>query len=579
MGESAPQASVSSDNGDAPVSPAVARTKPRSESMSQKSEDSQTAADFLRDQMQLEADAREALPYSIEHCTKPLGALRQSVFACLTCNPPPANPSDPYNAAGVCYACSVQCHGEHTLVEIFTKRNFTCDCGTTRYPKSSPCNLRINPATNTKGGVHSEEPDANNKYNQNFRNRFCGCECDYDPFQQKGTMFQCLGLGTHETGGCGEDWWHPGCVVGLGPKWYENMTTDKVKREVRDGETNGTLPTITEDSEAVPQDGETGAGEPEGDGDDNDPPPPPGFPAEDEFESFLCYKCVEAYPWIKRYAGTPGFLPAVFYKPGGAGQDPAPSATTETPPATSNGDSSKKRKAEEDEAEPEPAKRQKSEDASTPKPGPEKAASTDAPTSAPPTSSDPATTNTTTATTTTTAACKLASLPPAPPASQPFSLFLQSDFRAHLCHCASCFPLLTPHPQLLEEEETYEPPISEDGEDDDNGGSQRASSVSGGSLYDRGESALRNNVDRVRAIEGVMAYQHLKDRLMPFFREFAERGEAISAEDVKEYFAKLRGDDVAIREAGQRAEREGKGGGGGGGGEDKGGFREGQSGY
>lgn len=35
----------------------------RRESMSQRSEDSQTAADFIRDQMQLEADAREALPY------------------------------------------------------------------------------------------------------------------------------------------------------------------------------------------------------------------------------------------------------------------------------------------------------------------------------------------------------------------------------------------------------------------------------------------------------------------------------------------------------------------------------------
>ena len=36
-------------------------------------------------------------------------------------------------------------------------------------------------------------------------------------------MYQCLGLGTHETGGCGEDWYHPGCLVGLGPKWYEKQ--------------------------------------------------------------------------------------------------------------------------------------------------------------------------------------------------------------------------------------------------------------------------------------------------------------------------------------------------------------------
>ncbi|RQM07378.1 hypothetical protein DH86_00003127, partial [Scytalidium sp. 3C] len=184
----------------------------RSQSFSsQKSDDSHTAAEFISSQLKLEAEAREALPYKFDDCTKPLGPLRQILFACLTCNPPPENASDPYTAAGICYSCSVQCHGEHTLVELFNKRNFECDCGTTRLPATSPCTLRINPQTNTKGGVHSETPHPGNKYNQNFRNRFCGCEENYDPYQQKGTMFQCLGLGTIENGGCGEDWWHPGC--------------------------------------------------------------------------------------------------------------------------------------------------------------------------------------------------------------------------------------------------------------------------------------------------------------------------------------------------------------------------------
>ncbi|KAK4033857.1 protein mlo2 [Parachaetomium inaequale] len=540
MDPSVTQSSVA-DSADAPVS----RSKARTESISQKSDDSQTAADFIRDQMQLEADALEALPYSIEHCTKPLGPLRQSVFACLTCNPPPANPSDPYNAAGVCYACSVQCHGEHTLVEIFTKRNFTCDCGTTRFPASSPCNLRLNPETNTKGGVHSEEPSPNNKYNQNFRNRFCGCECDYDPFQQKGTMFQCLGLGTHETGGCGEDWWHPGCVVGLGPKWFENMATDKVKAEAKD--TNGSLPTITEDAETAEQNNNQGAEEAE---DDNDPPPPPGFPAEEEFESFLCYKCVEAHPWIKRYAGTPGFLAPVFLKQGDAAEESAPVAT--------NGDlngSSKKRKAEDDEADSQTSKRPKSEVDTTEPAEPPLSAPTEP-------STDP------------TPTCKLITLPPPPqPSRGPFSLFLTPDFRTNLCHCPSCFPLLTPHPQLLEEEETYEPPVSSAGGGGDDHASQHdgSSTNGGGSLYDRGESALRN-VDRVRAIEGVMAYQHLKDKLMPFFQQFAESKQVISAEDVKGYFAKLRGDEEAIREAGERVEREGGGGGGGDGRQEESGY-------
>ncbi|KAL2118596.1 hypothetical protein VTJ04DRAFT_8256 [Mycothermus thermophilus] len=536
---------TSSNIGDAPV----ARSKSRSDSISNKSDDSQTAADFLREQMQLEAEAREVLPYSIEHCTKPLGPLRQSVFACLTCNPPPSDPSAPFRTGGVCYACSVQCHGEHQLVEIFAKRNFTCDCGTTRFPETSPCNLRIDPKTNTKG-VHSEEPNPNNKYNQNFRNRFCGCECDYDPEKQKGTMFQCLGLGTHETGGCGEDWWHPGCVVGLGPNWFENMPKEaKVKTESKESATNGSLPTISEDAEAPEQtnDAEANNGEEGEEEEDDDPPPPPGFPGEDDFEAFLCYKCVEANPWLKRYAGTPGFLPPVYSKPI---VDPTESTTsapdsTTTSTALTNGDSNnKKRKAEAeaDETASQTSKRPRSEAAVSPEP----------------------TTPTPTSTTTSSSSskpCKLPTLPPPPPTTAPFSLFLKSDFRDRLCHCPSCFPLLAPHPQLLEEEETYEPPVSEDGDNasQQNGGS----STGGGSLYERGESALRN-VDRVRAIEGVMAYQHLKDKLMPFFQQFAESKQVISAEDVKAYFAKLRGDDEAIREAALRAEREGgkRGGGG-----------------
>ncbi|KAK4162644.1 putative zinc finger in N-recognin-domain-containing protein [Cladorrhinum sp. PSN259] len=530
---------------DAPIAP----TKKRSDSMgSHQSSDSQTAADFIRDQMQLEADAREALPYSIENCTKPLGSLRQAVFACLTCLPPPENPSDPYDAAGVCYSCSVQCHGDHTLVEIFNKRNFTCDCGTTRFPATSPCNLRINPETNTKGGVHSEEPDVNNKYNQNFQNRFCGCSCLYDPFQQEGTMFQCLGLGTHETGGCGEDWWHPGCVVGLGPKWFEKMEKkekkDAIKPETTDG-ANGGLATISEDAEGTTLNGEAKAEVEQEDDDDDGLPLPPGFPAEDEFEGFICYKCIEAHPWIKRYAGTEGFLPPVYFKPDSTIEEVTPTPCKENPtikaeepPAekllivtANNGSFSKKRKADDDDTSSQTSKRPKNADSPIPS---TELSSTQAQCKAPP--------------------------PLSISSKQPFSLFFTSNFRSKLCHCPSCFPLLTPHPQLLEEEETYEPPVSEDGSQ--HGGSTQGS----GSLYERGESALRN-VDRVRAIEGVMAYNHLKDKLKPFFQEFAESGKAISAEDIKGYFAKLRGDEEVVRVQGGGGDqvKDGEGGGEGGG--------------
>ncbi len=141
--------------------------------------------------------------------------------------------------------------------------------------------------------------------------------------------------------------------------------------------------------------------------------------------------------------------------------------------------------------------------------------------------------------------CKVKALPPAPTGQ--ISIFFKSDFREHLCRCSDCFPLLKPHEQLIEEEVNYEPSLSGD---EEAGGSTTGS----GSIYDRGESALKN-VDRVRAIEGVMAYNHLKEKLKPFFRQFAESGQAISAEDIKAHFAKMRGDEQAIKQAGEDAKK------------------------
>ncbi|KAI0596136.1 putative zinc finger in N-recognin-domain-containing protein [Biscogniauxia sp. FL1348] len=502
--------------------------RPRRQSnSSHRSDDSQTAADFIRDQMQLEADAREALPYSIENCTKPLGALRQNVFACLTCTPPPADPTDPYNPAGVCYSCSVQCHGEHELVEIFQKRNFTCDCGTSRFTPDQHCTLRINSETNTKGGVHSEQPDPNNKYNQNFRNRFCSCSIDYNAHEQKGTMFQCLGLGTHDTGGCGEDWYHPGCLVGLGPKWYEKMSREK--KMPSNDTANGTLAPIAEDDGTENGSGNAPQGEEQEEEEEEDTPLPDGFPEEDDFFHFLCYKCVEAHPWIKRYAGTPGFLPAVYLQEEEPKEEPKEQQKEQQAPST------KKRKLEDDDegeyAEGDERNKRVKTDTTSSEVAPKDTATEIKANETKATSDSQA------------EKCRLSSLPPAP--TSKFSLFVKPDFREHLCRCVSCFPKLQAHPQLLEEEEAYEPPLSD-------GGSEHGSTHGSGSLYERGESALKN-VDRVRAIEGVMAYNHLKEQLKPFFQQFAESGKAIGAEDIKEYFAKLRGDEQAIKDAGDAA--------------------------
>jgi E3 ubiquitin-protein ligase UBR7 len=490
----------------------------RSSSMSQASESSQTAADYISSQLQLEADAREALPYQFDTCTKPLGPLRQSVFACLTCSPPPASKYQQSTPAGVCYSCSISCHGEHTLVELFSKRDFVCDCGTTRLANSAtPCNLRLSSETGLKGGVVGEEPRQGNKYNQNFEGKFCGCGEEYDPEKEKGTMFQCLGLGTVEEGGCGEDWWHPECLMGVPRQQVQSKPKE---------ETNGTLKSVKEEDEAGEHSGlENGTAEQVDHIDEA--PLPPGFPAEDDFDHLICYKCVESFPWIKQYAGTPGFLPAVPSKPTVPIEDSNTETNIESVTQTSE---SNKRKAEEDvEDGSQDLKRVKSDTEANGAAEPPPATNGHAPP-------------------------KHETLPAAPTNS--ISLFLQDGFRDNLCRCAACFPRLSKHPQLLEEEEAYEPPMSEsDDEHQDDARSAAGRSVHSGSLLERGEAAL-SSMDRVRAIEGVMAYNHVKDKVKAFLQPFAESGQAVGAEDIKAYFAKLRGDEQGVQ-AGDASSSEG----------------------
>ena len=345
-------------------------------------------------------------------------------------------------------------------------------------------------------------------------------------------MFQCLGLGTVETGGCGEDWWHPQCLMGLPKDWH---TAEARKLKIEDGfSDNHTIET---------EQGHTHnqiTGEEQSDADD-EPATPQGFPDEEDFETFVCYKCVESNPWIKQYAGTTGFLSPVFKKVSSSAYDTAVGGVEQGDPATKNSappeiNGSKKRKASDDEADgrsPSPAKRPKDDSSVENEPAASSAATTTA----------------------TLPKQKHDALPQAPMGT--FSLFLKEDFREHLCHCPSCYPHLLPHPQLLEEEDVYEPPLSEAGDSEAVPGSG-ARSQGTGSLLDRGEAAL-STMDRVRAIEGVMAYNHLKDKVKDFLKPYAESGKPVGAEDIKAYFEKLRGDDAAIKEAGERRGVNGKG--------------------
>lgn len=45
--------------------------------------------------------------------------------------------------AGICATCSITCHSEHEQVELFSRRHFQCDCGTTRLGEQAVCKYVI----------------------------------------------------------------------------------------------------------------------------------------------------------------------------------------------------------------------------------------------------------------------------------------------------------------------------------------------------------------------------------------------------------------------------------------------------
>ncbi|XP_065820277.1 putative E3 ubiquitin-protein ligase UBR7 [Labrus bergylta] len=142
--------------------------------------------DVLKEDEELEEEASAVLAGSdSDHCSYPQGYVkRQAVYACHTCTPGGGE------AAGVCLACSYKCHEGHDLYELYTKRNFRCDCGNRKF---SELQCKLSP----------EKDDVNhlNKYSHNFFGVYCTCNRPYpDPDDQvEDEMIQCVVC---------EDWLH-----------------------------------------------------------------------------------------------------------------------------------------------------------------------------------------------------------------------------------------------------------------------------------------------------------------------------------------------------------------------------------
>ncbi|KAH8852159.1 E3 ubiquitin-protein ligase [Schistosoma japonicum] len=110
---------------------------------------------------------------------------RQALYTCRTC----LNIDEV--KAGICFPCAMECHADHDVVELYTKRRFRCDCGNAKFAGVNGCLL------------WEEKDDENNlnRYSENFSNRYCTChrpypDPDYDGVEE---MIQC---------GICENWFH-----------------------------------------------------------------------------------------------------------------------------------------------------------------------------------------------------------------------------------------------------------------------------------------------------------------------------------------------------------------------------------
>ncbi|KAM3871375.1 putative E3 ubiquitin-protein ligase UBR7 [Diretmus argenteus] len=128
-----------------------------------------------------------------DHCSYSQGYVkRQAVFACSTCTPRGDEP------AGLCLACANKCHDGHDIFELYTKRNFRCDCGNGKF---GDFQCQLIPA--------KENRNVKNQYNHNFRGIYCSCHRPYPDMddQVNDEMIQCIIC---------EDWFHTrhlGCTV------------------------------------------------------------------------------------------------------------------------------------------------------------------------------------------------------------------------------------------------------------------------------------------------------------------------------------------------------------------------------
>ncbi|PBK71494.1 hypothetical protein ARMSODRAFT_934247 [Armillaria solidipes] len=218
--------------------------------------------------------------------------------------------------------------------------------------------------------------------------------------------------------------------------------------------------------------------------------PPPLIRASD-YDSFVCASCVRKIPTLIRYAGTNGCLVVIRDDVSAPWKVIKP---TEDETAEVDVSIGSKRTLSPSAEEPE-AKRTRTE-----------ASNSKSPCLAPPINP---------------VAQRI--LIASDPGLGTGDVFLTEDFRGRWCRCASCLPSLEANKFLLQEEETYEPPDDPD---------------SGLSLEELGIRAL-SRLPRERAIDGIHAFNAMRDDLVQYLRPFAQEGKVVGEVDVRAFFNRL----------------------------------------
>lgn len=456
------------------------------------SDDNFYASDILAGQEALEQEARETLPFEFNQCTYDLGYIRQPLFSCLTC----------LNHGAVCAACSIACHGDHELVELFNRRHFRCDCGTEKMGAGSCCSI----SPRDDAPVNTE-----NKYDANFRGQFCFCGQPYDPHTETDSMYQCLVC---------EDWIHHQCLFGThsddraAPLSEEDFDMIICERCVRG---NASVRKIAERYAA-----RSGS----------------GVMSIDRSGTVLGM----TKEILEAKESSPGELGSDAGDEGekegeGEGRPPTETRGGIAPSVEKSGSLDPKRKAESSDEGRGSKKLKVEEGSSTSRPSQvplgldiQPSTSVSADTLARSSAKQSETNDTSQPCTHSSEPCS------APPILSPdenplmrlerdggkLNLYLANDWQAIWCRCQNCLPMFYELPYFLEEEEEYSPPEDEQAHQ---------------STFDLGMEHLMNKMPRAQALDSIRAFSGLSDRIKEYLRPLAESGVSISKEHIESFFA------------------------------------------